>query len=392
MVPFFVADFYLYAFISILTFMIDWNKIREEFPVCKKMVYLNPAGGSPVSMSAATEAKRFYDEMLEHGDTYFDIWLKRTEEIRTRLARFINAEREEIGFTTNTSHGMNLVAHFLKDKGAVLTMSDEFPSTTFPWINQKTPVYFVEPENYSYPIEALKKSFTPEIKILVTSYVQYKTGFRQDLELLGNFCRENNLTFVVNATQALGIFPVDVKKYNIDFLMFTGLKWATAGYGIGGLYINKKWLSPDNFPFAGWRSVKTPGNMNNQELDLKNEASVIESGCPHFPNVFALGGALDLLTRIGAENITSRVLELNHLIENKLRSLNMDVIVQKEDKHRSGIIIAKMENPKPIVDELMKKNIFVSARGEGIRVSASFFNNEEDIEKFISELKTILDI
>ncbi len=70
----------------------------------------------------------------------------------------------------------------------------------------------------------------------------------------------------------------------------------------------------------------------------------------------------------------------------------MDVIVQKEDKHRSGIIIAKMENPKPIVDELMKKNIFVSARGEGIRVSASFFNNEEDIEKFISELKTILNI
>ncbi len=370
--------------------MIDWNKIREEFPVCKKMVYLNPAGGSPVSMSAATEAKRFYDEMLEHGDTYFDTWLQRTEEIRTRLADFIHAEREEIGFTTNTSHGMNLVAHFLKDKGSVLTMRDEFPSTTFPWLNQKTPVYFAEPENYAYSIETIKKSLTPEIKILVTSYVQYKTGFRQDLETLGNFCRENNLIFVVNATQALGIFPVDVKKYHIDFLMFTGLKWATAGYGIGGLYVNKKWLSSENFPFAGWRSVKTPGNMNNQELDLKNEASVIESGCPHFPNVFALGGALALLNRIGAENITNRVLELNKLIERKLRSLQLDVIVQKEDKHRSGIIIAKMQNPKPIVDELMKRNIFVSARGEGIRVSASFFNNEKEIETFHHELQNIM--
>jgi selenocysteine lyase/cysteine desulfurase len=392
LVPFLNADFYLYAFISKQIFMVDWNKIREEFPVCKKYVYLNPAGGSPVSISAANEAKRFYDEMLEHGDTYFDMWLKRTEETRIKLANFINAEREEIGFTTNTSHGMNLVAHFLKNQGAVLTMKDEFPSSTFPWINQQTPVYFVDAVNYAYSIETIKKSLTPEIKILVTSYVQYKTGFRQDLETLGNFCRENNLIFVVNATQALGIFPVDVKKCNIDFLMFTGLKWATAGYGIGGLYINKKWLSPENFPFAGWRSVKTPGNMNNQELDLKNEASVIESGCPHFPNVFALGGALDLLNRIGAENITNRVLELNKLIESRLRSLNMDVIVQKEDKHRSGIIIAKMENPKPIVDELMKRNIFVSARGEGIRVSASFFNNEEDVEKFITELNSILNL
>jgi cysteine desulfurase / selenocysteine lyase len=83
------------------------------------------------------------------------------------------------------------------------------------------------------------------------------------LEELGNFCKENNLIFVVNATQALGIFPVDVKKCNIDFLVFTGLKWATAGYGIGGLYVNKKWLSPENFPFAGWRSVEAPGKMDN---------------------------------------------------------------------------------------------------------------------------------
>jgi selenocysteine lyase/cysteine desulfurase len=46
-------------------------------------------------------------------------------------------------------------------------------------------------------------------------------------------------------------FPVDVKKCHIDFLVCSpDLKWATAGYGIGGLYVNKKWLSPDNFPFC----------------------------------------------------------------------------------------------------------------------------------------------
>ncbi|HSO85891.1 MAG TPA: aminotransferase class V-fold PLP-dependent enzyme, partial [Draconibacterium sp.] len=216
------------------------------------------------------------------------------------------------------------------------------------------------------------------------------TGFRQDLEKLGNFCRDNNLIFVVNATQALGIFPVDVKKCNIDFLVFTGLKWATAGYGIGGLYVNKKWLSPDNFPFAGWRSVETPGKMDNLDLELKNEASVIESGCPHFPNIFALGGALNLFNRIGPENVMNRVLYLNRLIEQKLRQLGIELIVQKEDKHRSGILIAKIPNPKMVVEELFKRNIFVSARGEGMRVSASIFNNEEDVEKLITELKNII--
>jgi selenocysteine lyase/cysteine desulfurase len=370
--------------------MIDWNKVREEFPVCKKYVYLNPAGGSPVSLSAANEGKRFYDEMLEFGDIYWDKWLERTEKVRSQLAGFIGAGREEIGFTTNTSHGMNLVAQFLKDKGNVLTMRDEFPSTTFPWINQKTEIKFVEPENYGYSIENIKKALTPDVKILISSYVQYCTGFRQDLEELGNFCKENNLIFVVNATQALGIFPVDVKKCNIDFLVFTGLKWATAGYGIGGLYVNKKWLTADNFPFAGWRSVQTPGKMNNLDLELKNEASVIESGCPHFPNIFALGGAFEMFEKIGAENVINRVLFLNHLIEEKLRHLGIDLIAQKEDKHCSGILIAKIPKPKWVVEELFKKNIFVSARGEGMRVSASIFNNEEDVEAFIKELAIII--
>ena len=370
--------------------MVDWNKVREEFPVCKKYVYLNPAGGSPVSLSAANEGKRFYDEMLENGDTYWETWLERTEKVRSQLASFIGAEREEIGFTTNTSHGMNLVAQFLRDKGTVLTMRDEFPSTTFPWINQKTELKFVEPTNYGYTIESIKKAVTSNVKILITSYVQYCTGFRQDLEAIGNFCRENNLVFVVNATQALGIFPVNVKKCNIDFLMFTGLKWATAGYGIGGLYVNKKWLSPDNFPFAGWRSVQEPGKMDNLFLDLKNEASVIESGCPHFPNIFALGGALEMFTKIGAENIEKRVLFLNRLIEEKLKELKIELIVQKEDKHRSGILIAKISNPKFIVSELMKKNIIVSARGGGVRISASIFNNEQDVDRLVTELKRIL--
>jgi cysteine desulfurase / selenocysteine lyase len=370
--------------------MVDWQKVRKEFPVCKKYVYLNPAGGSPVSKSAADEGKRFYDEMLEFGDTYWETWLERTEKVRNDLARFIGAGREEIGFTTNTSHGMNLVAHMLKNKGTVLTMRDEFPSSTFPWLNQGTKIKFVEPVTYAYPIEAIKKTLTPDVKILVTSYVQYCIGFRQDLEALGNFCRENNLIFVVNATQALGIFPVDVKKCHIDFLVFTGLKWATAGYGIGGLYVDKKWLGQKNFPFAGWRSVQAPEKMDNLALELKTEASVIESGCPHFPNIFALGGALNMFNRIGPKNVANRVIELNRLLEEKLNGLGIEVICQEENKHRSGILIAKVENPKKVVAKLFEKNIIVSARGEGLRVSASFFNNENDIEMFINELDKIL--
>ena len=53
----------------------DWNEIRKEFPVCEKYVYLNPAGGSPMSRSASEAGQLFYKEMLEFGDTYWENWL-----------------------------------------------------------------------------------------------------------------------------------------------------------------------------------------------------------------------------------------------------------------------------------------------------------------------------
>jgi len=369
--------------------MVNWEEIREEFPVCRKMVYLNPAGGSPMSKSAAQEGIRFYNEMLEFGDTYWDNWLKRTEDVRLKLANYIHAGKEEIAFTTNTSHGMNLIAHILKERGDVLTMNDEFPSSTFPWLNTGKKIKFVQPANGIYPIADIEKSLTPETGILVSSYVQYRTGFRQDLKELGEFCRKKNLVFVLNATQALGIFPVDVKEYNIDFLVFTGLKWLTAGYGSGGLFIQKKWLK-NNLPFAGWRSAENPGLMDNQLMNLRRDASVVEAGCSHFPCIFALGGALDLFNRIGQEEITNRVLYLSSVLQEELEKIGIPIASPQEKKHRSGITIIKMENPQPVVRELRERGVFVSARGEGIRVSVSIFNNEDDINKLSAELKNII--
>ncbi|MBW3004765.1 aminotransferase class V-fold PLP-dependent enzyme [Candidatus Woesearchaeota archaeon] len=370
--------------------MVNWKKIREQFPATKKYTYINAAEGSPVSKLAAKEGKRFYDEILADGDLPWENWLKRTEEIRETVAKFINADKNEIAFTLNTSHGMNLIAEILKGKGEVITMDDEFPSSTFPWLNRRYKVRFVKPKNAIYSIEDIKKKINKKTKIIVTSYVQYCTGFRQDLAELGKLCRQKGLIFVVNATQAMGAMPIDVKKANIDFLVFTSLKWPMAGYGAGVLYMNKKWFNKIQYPVAGWQSVKNPNLMNNKKLNLQKDASELEVGCPHFPNIFALGGALDLLNKIGKKNIQKRIFELNDYLVKKLKELNIEIVSPLAKKYRSGITIVKLKNAKELVPKLFKKNIVVSARKKGLRVSMHIYNNKKDIDHFVSELKKIL--
>jgi len=364
----------------------DWPSVRAKFPVCSRLAYLNAAGGSPMCVNAAVEGKRYFDEMLLHGDTCWDEWLDRTESVRHKLAGFIGAESREIAFVPNTSTGMGLIAQLLGHTGRVLTMEDEFPSSTVPWLNLGYETDFIQPHQGIYSLEHIRQSVRPEHRVLLTSYVQYRTGFRQQVRELGELCRSSGLVFVVNATQAMGVFPVDVARDNIDFLVFSGLKWACAGYGTSAVYIRRKWLGKIKMPLAGWRSVRIPELMNNKTTDIRQEAAVLEAGSPSFPGIFALGGALDLFESIGKQNCAERVLYLSRFLETKLRENQIPVISVPDEVYRSGIIIIRTRNAQSLVKELYQRNIIVSARGEGLRISVNIFNNEEDIDTLISSL------
>jgi selenocysteine lyase/cysteine desulfurase len=368
--------------------MIDWNNIRNYFPACKKFVYLNAAGGSPVSVQAADAARQFYNEIEQEGDTLYDDWLERTESVRRQLAAFVNAAPDEIAFTQNTSHGMNIVAAMNNPDGEVLTMDDEFPSSTYPWMNAGYKVHFVKPVDGAYPIEHIERHITPKTKILVSSYIQYNTGYRQNIARLGALCEKYGLVFVLNATQAIGAFPMDMELFKVDYMVFTGLKWPMAGYGVGGLFVNKKHLVHKKMPFAGWQSVDDPELMDNKTLKLKLAASSFEVGCPHFPNIFALGAALELLNSIGQAQITSRILDLSRYFVDRLKNnTDFDITSPLQDKSRSGIVVFKCDDPASTVHKLAAQNIIVSKRGVGIRVAFHIFNNEKDVDALINALQ-----
>lgn len=356
------------------------------FPALKKYTFVNAAGGAPLSRPVAEAGAAYYKEALAHGDAYWEHWLARLEASRAALAGLIGAAPREVAFTLNTSHGMSLVAGALKGRGTVLTMRDEFPSTTLAWLNAGYKVKFVEPEDRRYPMTRIEAALTPDVKILVTSYVQYRTGFRQDLAALGRLCRRRGIILVVNATQALGAMPVDVKRAGIDFMVFSCFKWTMAGYGAAGLYAASRWLKKVKFPEAGWRSVAAPEKMDNTARVMKPEAAAVEAGCVHFPCIFALGAAARLLRGLGVENIQRRIFELNDHLEEGLKKLGLETATPLERGCRSGITIIRARKPAAAVAKLEKMGIMTAARGEGVRVSLHFYNNRADLDRLLAGL------
>ena len=367
--------------------MIDWQKIRSDFPAVENSTYLCTAGGGCLSAAAKKEIDRYYDEMHLQGDVCWDAWLARTENVRRRLASMLNAEPYEIAFLTTTSLGMNYAADLFNVEQEVLTLQNEFPSVTLPWLHRGYPVQFlpVQPDG-GYDFDTFDLPAERHNRIFATSFVQYATGFRQNLTELGQFCEVHDLALIVDATQGFGVFPIDVKRDKIDMLIFSGYKWAGAGYAIAPMFIRHELLSTTKLPAVGWRSSKMPYALRNNEIDFHHDASALELGHPPFPGIFALGGALQQLEEIGLEQVESRVHELTGMLHQKLDAIGAEIISTRDRAHRSGITMVAVNEPKQVAEALAKRNIHVSARGRGIRVALHFYNNEQDIEIFVGAL------
>jgi cysteine desulfurase/selenocysteine lyase len=366
--------------------MINWADVRAKFPITSKSVYLNTAAAGPLAESTAKAGSLYYEQMMNDGDVHWDEWLARREKVRARVASFINADPDEIGFTTNTSSGMNLIIDALQKHGEVVSCDLEFPVTSIPWMHRRIPVHFVKSVDGVVHTEDLRGAMNTRTGIVSLSYVQYSNGFRANLEEVGSIKGAHAL--VVNASQAAGAFEIDVKRMKIDALCTTGHKWMLSGYGSGFVYISKELQAASQPRSIGWLSVKDPYSNRNDEVHLRHDVSArAEMGCPHFAGIFAMDASIELMQSIGMRNIESRALELNRRLTNRLDEIGWRVLspLGKEEYRSAETLVAAAE-PAKLVNQLAERKIFVTEKPQGIRVAPDFFNNEDDIENLIHRL------
>ncbi|MBA3357145.1 MAG: aminotransferase class V-fold PLP-dependent enzyme [Pyrinomonadaceae bacterium] len=370
---------------------INWRKIRLHFPVTEKVAYLNTAAAGPLSRPVMETGSEYYRQMMADGDLHWNEWLARREEVRRSVAQFINADPDEIGLTTNTSSGMNLIVDALQGRGEVISCDLEFPVSTIPWMHRGTPVHLVRNVAGEVVPSDIRRAMTPKTGIISLSHVQYSNGVRSDLAQLG--LEKGNHAFVVNASQSAGVFEIDVKRMQIDALCATGHKWMLSGYGSGFVYISRALLGETKPRAIGWLSVDDPYGDRNSEVNLRKDAAArSELGCPHFAGIFALGASVDFMTGIGMRNIQKRALSMNRILTDRLVEAGFRVLSPLGNENsRSAETLVAFENPAQVVTKLAERSVIVTEKPEGIRVATDFFNNEQDIERLIEGLSKIRD-
>ena len=360
-----------------------WKELRRDFPALEHGAYLNAAAASPPPRAVRQAVTRFYQQLEQHGDYFWEKWLEEVEGVRRTIARLVGAEPDEIAFVPNTSTGMNLVVDSIGGEGPVLSDELEFPAVTLPWIHRGVLVRFVPAVEGALRLESFVEGEAPRSATIAISHVQFSNGCRQDLDAFGRIKGRRHL--VVCGSQSVGAFPVDVKRSGIDALATAGHKWIGAGFGAGFCYVARPILEKRPPRAVGWMSGDDPFAFDNRHLRILPTNARTELGCPPFGPIFALGAAIDYLSGIGVEKIAERVLALNMYLTFRLERESFEIL-SPGGEHRSGETLVRLPDPRSACAFLAGRAVHVTRKPEGVRISTHFYNSEEDVDACVAAL------
>ncbi len=369
---------------------------RLEFPITQKFVYLDHAAVAPLSKRVKDTVEKFLAEATESAYFKYSTWMGRVEVIRGICADLVGSEKDEIAFVKNTSHGISLVSEGLdwRERDNVIIYEKEFPSNIYPWLNLERKgvrVKFIPATGNMIYIDDIKRMIDGDTRLVSISSVQFSNGFRVDLEKLGELCRKRKVLLFVDAIQSLGIAPVNVSQLGIDFLASDGHKWLLGPEGAGIFFCRHDLAEQLKPSLIGWKSVINENDYDHIDFELKTNSLKFEEGSLNVMGIMALGAAVDLLVEVGIDRVGERILDLGDLIIDESDKRGLEIRSPRDRKHRAGInSITGHFDPIGVKDRLRALGILVNVRSGAIRVAPHFYNTEDEILKFFSELDKLI--
>ncbi len=361
----------------------------SEFSLNEGLVYLNHAAVSPWPRRTAAAVKAFADENATLGSSNYAAWIGVESALREQLRRLINAQSaSEIALLKNTSEALSVVAYGLpwqRGDNVVIT-SQEFPSNRVVW--ESLAQYGVATRaaditQAESPEAAIIACMDNSTRLLSVSSVQYGTGLRLDLAVLGAACRERNILFCVDAIQSLGALQFDVQACHADFVMADGHKWMLGPEGIALFYCRHARMQQLALKQYGWHMLEHHLDFDRHSWEVAGSARRFECGSPNMTGIHALHASLELIHEIGMPHIHTLVLENTRFMLDFFtqRAHSYRLITPLDSNRHAGIVsfLPLHESAAAVHHMLSRENVACALRGGGVRLSPHFYTPRKQL-------------
>lgn len=378
------------------------QRIRQDMPAATSRIYLNNGtfGPMPIGVVEAMQERLQYElQNGRLGTEAFEMMRGVYGEARTRVARLLNADVEEIALTDNTGEGMNVVSH-----GINWHEGDEVITTNHEHISALAPLYQLR-DRYGIVIrvadlgpladrpalEAIEQLTTSRTRMIVLSHVTWTTGVVLDVTAVTRFGRKRNIPVLIDGAQSAGDIAIDVKALDVDFYAIPMQKWLCGPDGTGALYVNRASLHYITPTYVGYWSVKHEPGI---EWELAEYAQRFEVGGRQ---TAALAGQATVLTWMDEvveyEWMFEHIKTLSTYTYNAFLNVpNLEMLTPRAGM--SGLVSFRLGDLD--VAEVVQKlhdahNIYIRniPSNNSLRVSTGFYNTEEEIDTLIKALKDL---
>jgi selenocysteine lyase/cysteine desulfurase len=370
---------------------------RHLFDIPEGITYLNCAYMSPLMHSVVEAGRTGLERKLHPWQIKVEDFFDQADDLRGLAAKLFHCTADDIALVPSASYGLSTAALNLPlQRGQrILVLDEQFPSNFYPWqrLAQDKGAALITvawPEDNDWTAAVLRE-LTDSVAIAALPHVQWTSGGLLDLEKIGEACRRNGTALVLDLTQSLGAYPVDVRKVLPDFAVAAGYKWLLGPYATGVMYVAPKWqqagrpleenwiLRDNARDFSGLILYSDGYEPGARRFDMGERSN--------FALVPAVVKAIEQILEWGVEEISKAIGALNGRLLESAEDLGMTA---PPEPLRAPHYLCLRSGERPslqLVETFANERVHVSLRSSSIRVTPHVYNSEEDIDRLVHVLK-----
>jgi selenocysteine lyase/cysteine desulfurase len=366
------------------------DNCRSRFPIFERLTYINSCSQGALSDSV----RAAYDDYLTGWDERgapWEYWVERAETARATFARLVGGAADDVAVTTSLSAGISPLASAIDfSKRPKVVISDfEFPTIGQIWHAQElrgAQVVHVPADGAEIPVERFAEAIDEETAVVSIAAVCYRNGSRLDVEEIARVAHEKGALVVLDAYQAMGTYPLDVRELGVDVLAAGVLKYLLGSAGLGFMW-TRPGLAQELWPTqTGWFADANIFEMDIDDYSPSPTARRFQSGTPPIPAIYAGIAGMELLEEIGIAETRAHVNELNEQLISGVEALGGTVVTPRAAEKRGALVCVRSADAPALVAALGADGIVTSERDGNLRVSAHAYNTVDDVDTVLAAL------
>jgi kynureninase len=376
----------------------NFAALRSRFPTLVERTYFATHCLGPVLDTALADLED-YRRTLMLRNRAIETWLERIDEIRGLFARLVHAEPDDIALGANATacHGSLAAAievdwRASPERARIVTTSLDFPSTRYLWHAQARRGFEVievaSPDGIAMPVDALIAAIDERVAIVAVSLVAYSNGALLRARRVIEAAHAAGAIAILDAYQAVGIVPIDVRALGADAVIAGTHKWLHgASNGLAFAYVRRALAERLTPAYPGWFSHARTLDFDPVYTPAPG-ARRFEQGSTSVEAVYAARAGVRFALDVGVEAIRARSLTLSDRLIAGADALGIPLGTPRDHAERAGVVCLGVRDPDRVAGQLRARGIDVDTRpGTGVRLSLHPCNLPDEVDRVLAELR-----